>query len=256
MNNFWKKKYEKALAVIPASGGGGAHGAMLGIANYGARADLSADEMYSDIQAAWHGERDWNHSDAVTTIAKAIREAGYANAMTAFTGKQMKRRQGNLTPLGSTETTRRLVHDGWGATEADIVASSPIAIPDAPVEQFKLLLETLYKPEEKIFLGCNYDMAVFDVGFVAKTVTEKNIQLIPQMTPNPFTGESLKNDSGKDTQRQEVSLASFRFAVAEMDEIPVGLMSPEVLRIKAAYDADTSQPRPKELGWIRSAIER
>ena len=67
------------------------------------------------------------------------------------------------------------------------------------------------------------------------------------MTPNPFTGESLKNDSGKDTQRQEVSLASFRFAVAEMDEIPVGLMSPEVLRIKAAYDADTSQPRPKEL---------
>ncbi len=44
------EKYRKRLSLIPAPGGNGCHPALLGAANLGVMAGLSADQIFRDIR--------------------------------------------------------------------------------------------------------------------------------------------------------------------------------------------------------------
>lgn len=50
-------RYREKLAALPASGGGGCHPALLGVASLGAMAGVPADDIFRDLREQVHGDR-------------------------------------------------------------------------------------------------------------------------------------------------------------------------------------------------------
>src|ERR1017187_1723742 len=65
-------KYRDALRDMPASGGGGAHSALLSVSNLGRNAGLTAEQVAEDLAANVHGSRKISAREISDAVSKAF----------------------------------------------------------------------------------------------------------------------------------------------------------------------------------------
>ena len=76
------ERYQERLATLPASGGGGCHPALLGVASLGVMCGIPADDIFRDLRERVHGDRVVTDREIQDAIDKAVRDhaAGAARA--------------------------------------------------------------------------------------------------------------------------------------------------------------------------------
>ena len=222
-------KLEAYLGKFPASGGGGAHQALLGAANHAVRADVSADEYVELVRPHIHGSRpvlDSEIMDAWKRAANDYTEGQDWNTETAHgLGRERNRSAQNYEDrkkvcLGVRDL---LIENGKRFTQLDLVSASPVPVPKKPEEQARLVLESLYSPEDNLFLGKSQSKVLpgRNLRSVKEYLSSHQFKMgaIPEhIIPNPLSGQLAKTKSGdKDTYRGDNNVAQFKYAVAEFD---------------------------------------
>jgi hypothetical protein len=201
-------RYHYALENIPPSGGGGCHAALLGIANLGRAANVSREQIATDLAAHVHGTR--------PVTAKEIQEA----IRKAFDTEPPRR----LTPRVAVDGEKLLstvLERGIDFTEATLFDASPVRI-DWTVDRDGIeVLSRLYSPEERLFLGTKHDAGAQHVQTVAEWIRRFERGFVPEhIVPNPLTGKQGAKKDGGLSYRADACVEKFRFAVLEFDSMP------------------------------------
>jgi len=217
-------RYRDKLAALPASGGGGCHPALLGVASLGAMAGVPADDIFRDLREQVHGDRMVPDREIQAAIERAVRE--HATGMAAGVPRVGSRRP-TAPPFDGSAALRRIVEQGHGASEADIYERSPVRIDWKPQEDAFRVLEELWRPDDVLFIGTRE----------CRPALKRNIRTAaewcaafrkgwpgghqPHIIPNPLTGKPGPTADGSgETLRGDACVAQFRFAVIEFDDIP------------------------------------
>ncbi len=257
--NKLEERYRGSLAAIPEPGTG-CHTKLLGVATLGILAGQSKEVIFSDIRAAIpHGARHVPDSEINDAIKRASIDTTPGNGNAPFQRpmplpcKSKEERIADLLkqPSVSEAVFRQILEAGGGEHDpfgADMWESSPIRI-DARSEKFPysgdmlLLLDSLYKPDDLLFIGSTYDAGE---GHIKPAVEWRNFfqselkeiescdsasrqkELItrlakqyPLFLTNPLTGKQAKKKTGDDlTLRGDSCVKEFRYFVAECDNMP------------------------------------
>ena len=253
-----EKRYRKALAEIPAPGTG-CHPYLLGVANYAVMAGRSDEEMFAEIRASIPpGTRDVPDWEIWTAINTARQDTPvFAGGGVHFPPIPKPRRTGAdiRAKVLEDETTaaelrRAVLAAGGGELDpfgAEVRESSPVRL-EAYSETFPhagsmlLLLRHLYRPDDPLFIGRQYDAKQENIKTAAEWITlfENNLAriaglppelqqleferlgaLYPLIVPNPHSGRPgpTKDRSKKESWRADSCVAEFRYIIAEFDKL-------------------------------------
>jgi len=241
-------RYNDALRSIPPPGGAGCHPALMGVANLGAFANLDPERIFNDIRRSIPaGGRRVPANEIRKTINKAFRE----------------HQGGTFTPR---LRPKPVVNDGKAALEkiisqskisddVDLWESSPIRLLDDPAEDHILLLETLFKPDDLIFLGNRHDRGILNqsirtaadwIGYFQNSGATSPFIII-----NPLSGEPAPTKGGdKETLRGDLCVKDFKYCLIEFDNLShedqVKFWSAVKLPIVALIDSGNKSIH----GWI------
>lgn len=216
------QKYRAALGACPKAGTG-AHRWALATANLAARAGIPKMEAVMEITRGM--SRPLNPSSEVEqAVAKAYREVEPIGQRKSygegFPPNKLPWAPQNAKPKPCPQAARRYIEMGDGAGEADWFGASPILIDWEPgVSDAIMLLGTLYHPDENLFIGGAYDTDVLPAGQWMERF-RNGLPVPPHIIPNPMDGLEHKTKAGSMSYRCDAAVQSFRFAVAEFDEIP------------------------------------
>lgn len=218
-------QYEEALANLPASGGGGCHAALLGVANLGVIAGVAPEQCASDLRAHVHGSRHIGDGEINAAVAKAFAEHGNGQRRS----RHVCLSRSTARPgLDAGKMLRGILDKGDGAREADVWELSPVRL-DWPAEVDAMrLLRILYKSTDRVFIGERYDSDAEHVRTAADWIAafETGVAVPEHIIPNPLRGEPGMTKDGKQSFRADACVARFRFAVLEFDSIPLPLCEP------------------------------
>lgn len=199
-------RFREALASFPAPGfGNGCNPRLLGAANSGICANLDPEEIFKHIREAIPpGRRRVSDGEIIRAIDKAM-----AN-----------HRQGSFKPKPRPAPAVRdgvkalggIIAQGSINTEVDLWEASPIRLLDEPQYDPALFLETLYLPDDLLFIGERYDE-----GIPGKTIRTRDEWIshfrvggrtAPHLIINPLTGrpaskktKTVKPSGGTTTSR-------------------------------------------------------
>jgi hypothetical protein len=211
-------KYKTSLANMPAPGfGHGLHGRLLGVATLGVLAGVAPEAIAAEIRAAIPaGGRAVGHDEIRQAVTRAAMDAGQPLDPTALAFRNAKPR---LRP----ELRDHLIAAGRDWTESRIAAVSPVPIPtgDAVRGHGALLLQSLYVLRDHLFIGRERDTAVRPVGEWLER-SRQGEPLGPHVIPNGLSGREGRTKAGKPSFRSDDCVASFRFSVAEFDDLDRG----------------------------------
>lgn len=197
-------KYEDQLINSPGRGGG-LHQHIMSIACLGVIADVPQDVILRDLYSL-SGVRKNEPEDAVK---KALRDA---KRDYEFRPPQPISRFAPKTENALDEFIKNSSTD-----IVDLIDSSPVQLTDDPINDGRLTLEVLYGKDEVLFIGDIFDRRVAKVCDWLK----EDIEKFPHIIPNPLTGEAGMTDTGKISYRCENTVKDLRYAVCEMDEVPL-----------------------------------
>lgn len=222
----YENRYLDALRTLPPSGGGGCHGALLGVANYGVLAGRDDAEILHHIRMHLTGTRRVPDSEIMDAIDRARRDANPGQWKRTFHAKQTPDTRLKMIQSGR-ETLARYVEKAGGAGLAEIHDSSPISLHhDNGAEDAAMLLEAVYADDELIFCGENCGAGI--VNITLRTASQwrdtwgKGIPTPPQIILNPLSGRRCKKKGGDGwTRRGDASVAAFRFLLLEFDGTPI-----------------------------------
>jgi hypothetical protein len=239
------ERYYDALRNIPASGGGGCHAALLGIANFGRTAGVSREQVARDLGTHVHGTRKVTGGEIAAAVNKAFDSSAndYVNIRTAalrtvVDGKKL---------LGSI-TTRSA-----GFNEPELWEASPVRIDWPPEDDAIEVLRRLYAPGDRLFIGGRHDASAEHVRPVSEWIRcfERRIMIPEHIIPNPLTGQQGQTKDGKSSYRADTCVERFHFAVIEFDAMPRGqqiqFWSGAPLPVVALLDSGGKSVH----GWIR-----
>ncbi len=208
-------RYRDARANIPTPGGGGCHTAILGISNLGVMAGIPPEAIFQDIrQSIPRGLRKVSDREIHDAIRKAISDHNGGT----FTPRT------RATPVvqDGKAALRRIIDQGKISNEVDLWEASPIRLLDEPQGDPGLLLETLYKPTDHVWIGDQHQSGI--IGDTIKTTEEwishfKNGgKTGPFIIINPLTGTSSLTKTGdKTTLRGNGNIAMYRYCMCEFD---------------------------------------
>ncbi len=209
-------RYLDYLRNLPASGGGGCHGALLGAANLGIRAGLSAQQIARDLRASVHGPRHVPDHEIAYAVAKA-----------SSTEAPVSRRRSHNTRSLNGEVAREVIlQRGCGATEADLWESSPVRIDWDPDEDAWRVLQHLYRGDEYLFIGD--DQIPGRVGVSIRRASEwiQHLRRIgappyPKFIPNTLSGLEGMTKDGRPSFRADACVAAHRFVLCEFDQLSI-----------------------------------
>lgn len=257
------KKYRNALSAIPAPGCG-CHAALLGVANLGIMAGRDDHTMLSEIRNAIPtGKRKVADREIWDAIQRAHKDTSPFDANVPRPRPVSPPRRSPAEKLAailknSPETAEKLkswiIDAGGGEVDlfgADVWEASAVRIQPSTklkncpyAEDGILLLRTLYRPEDILYIGNQTERGKEQQNHV-KTVSEwiaffqdqtakiaampENAQgqalerlgdAYPLIIPNPLSGrwESTK-DGARQTLRGDACVQSFRFMVLESDSL-------------------------------------
>jgi len=214
MNSFRVDKYSDALRTLPASGGGGCHTALLSVANLGAIAKLSPEQVVIDLRQHVHGSRPVPEREIRQAVDKA-----FSTVTTRTTWTPRPR------PRVREDALQSIIRRGDGADAAILWEESPIHMDWPHSEDSWRVLSMLYEPDEFLFIGDDQTPGV--IGESIRTAAQwiEIFQMhkcaFPKIIPNPLSGEPGLTKSGKQSFRADSCIASFRFIVCEFDGIPL-----------------------------------
>ncbi len=211
-------RFNHALAIFPPPGEGKeCNLKILGAANHGVRAGLEPDEIFRRIRAAVPaGRRRVTDGEIIRAVDKAHRD----------------HRRGTWTPAprptpvvrDGEKALRTIIETGPIDEEVDLWESSPIRLWDEPQFDPFLFVETLYRPDDLLFMGERHD-----AGIIGKTIRTRDEWIdyfraggktAPHFIVNPLTGDPASTkDGGKETLRGDGCVATFRYALVEFDDL-------------------------------------
>ncbi len=212
-----RKKYDDALyALRNTAAGAGVHSRIMSAAALGALSDVPAHEAEAAILSAM--PRTPSPSNEVATaIRKAYTEAGGIGA--GYTPLIYRKR----TPRDLTEARRKIAapHTDCPDLECEFWEASPIRIDGEPgPNDARLLLETLYSPDDILFIGENFGREVLPVREWLERLPDKTPAPWPHFIPNPVDGQQHPDNTGSPSFRCDNAVRSFRFATVEFDNLP------------------------------------
>ena len=211
-----RSRYQDALESIPPVGQG-RHPALLGIANLGVLAGLDGQRIFRDIQDAMpQGNQRIPDREIHSAINKALSD---------YNGGVFipKARPEPIIKNGKA-VLQRIIEQGKYSDEADLWEASSINLYDKPRKDTILLLETLYKQDDLLWMGERYD-----TGIIGDTIRSRNAWIsyfekggIPaaHIIPNPLNGVKVATKNGeKPTLRGDNNVKEYRFCMAEFDNL-------------------------------------
>ena len=213
-------RFKEALGALPQPGGNGYHPRLLGVANIGMSCGLTPAEVAAAIREYTpQGGRRVPDREIAEAVAKAGDERRAAPRRGPGSRPRLRPQARQARPVFDADgfmADRLAEADGIG--EADIWEASPIRIDTAPEQDAALLIEALYQPEDFLFMGDTYGRTVKTAGdWRADFLTGR--QLPPHIIPNPLTGGTGLTKAGRPSVRADACVKSFRFAVAEFDDM-------------------------------------
>ena len=206
--------YKDRLRQIPASGGGGCHSALLGIANLGRLAQINPDQVAQDLMAHVHGTRKITWAEIKTAVNKA------------FDSPSTITRNPNYIAVDGMKLLNRITEGGAGFTEAELWESSPVRINWPPEGDAVQVLRRLYAPQERLFIGTRHDAGAGYIRSVQEWIKhfEMGGPAPEHIIPNPLTGKQSQTKDGKPSFRADSCVARFKYAVVEFKLGSVGFV--------------------------------
>jgi hypothetical protein len=108
---------------------------------------------------------------------------------------------------------------GRGIDEPALFDRSKIRPDGDAVNDGLLLLETLYGPDDVLFLGERFSTAVRTVREWIEFIGKRGSRDLPHVIPNPLTGEQHPRADGGLSYRCDQAVKAFRFAMVEFDNL-------------------------------------
>ena len=220
-----RAKYQEALAAFIQPGGRWAGKGAL--TYWGKAAGLSADEIIADARAAGVTDRD-------ADIRRGWNDAKPKGEQPRFTGGGSLRRYVRAkptTPKQPTDRVRRLIEVGWDIdTPERLRELSPAEIypgtsKTAQRIQTETHLQLLFGWADWVHIRVDKaDNAPAKPGTNLRTMRDWLFvtgELGEIVRPNPFTGNQGVTGEGKPSFACKGTIAAFRFAVWEFDEMPL-----------------------------------
>ncbi len=209
-------RYNDALRLMPASGGGGCHTALLRIANFGRIAGINPNRVVQDLAANVHGTRRVRSSEIEAAVNKAFDSPS--------TNKPYITRTASPRPaIDGEKLLNAILERGAEFDESELWEASPVRIDWPPERDGIEVLLRLYRPEERLFVGTRFDAGAENVLPVSEWITrfERGIPVPELIIPNLLTGEHGQTKDGKPSHRADSCVAKFRFAVVEFDTFAI-----------------------------------
>jgi len=208
-------KYSEKLHNMPAPGTG-CHHSLLGAANYGIMAGVPQEDIFSDLRASIPaGTRKVHDKEIEEAIQKAARDHSGGRTFTP-----------RSRPAPVTKNPRKalqtIIDNANISDEITLQESSPIRLRDEPAYDAVLLLRTLYDEGDFIFAARDRDPG-------NSTTIRPVCELVERFeagkeTPeffiiNPLSGMPAEKKSGGLSYRADGCVKSFKYCLAEFDNI-------------------------------------
>ena len=211
------RKYLLRLQSIPPPGGGGCHQSLLGVANLGVRAGLTAERIFQDIgNHIPAGHRRVPDREVWEAINKAFGDRQIHNGNL----RKLRRKQ---PALNGKIVLQKIIAQGRIHDAVELCDASPIKLSGEPADNAILLLSVLYKTDDLIWIGDKYDIGM--VGVTIRTRDEWITHLrnggkaAPHIIPNPVSGQEGLTKGGKPSLRCDNTIKVFRYAMGEFDNL-------------------------------------
>jgi hypothetical protein len=207
--NPYLDRFHERLKTFPSQVGK-RNPQLLGLVNYGIRAEMTDEQIESEIVKG-SGEPPLTLAEIRHSLDTAHKSAD------AFKANASKPARPPLGPRAK-DYVPQMIEIGDDTTLDKLVAMSPVAITEAGVEQTRLLLTTLYESSDLIFAGGQMEagMPGSNIRPVADWKTQPSLQG-PFLIVNPLTGEQGTTLGGKPSYRCGACIASRRYALVEFD---------------------------------------
>jgi len=212
-------KYQDALRNMPAPGiGCGCHSAIMTVANLGAMAGQTAEEIHGNIRAAIpSGKRRVSDSEIIPAIQKAISD--HQGKDTFYIPPKQK-------PIVSNGITarQRIIEQGTITDEADLWEASPYRLDWYPSEDAARFLGVMFDPGDLLFIGDRYEAGIIGQNIRTRTEWVEYFQSGGKAGPfiiiNPLDGIPKPKKSGDgDTLRGDENVKSFKHCLVEFDDL-------------------------------------
>ncbi len=213
--NALQRRFQDALRSLPQPGGNGYHTSILGVANLGAMAGVSADELKALIrQYTPPGGRRVPDQEIQDAVMKAVSECGRCVNIKSWSPRTSTQDR-NVDAEGFMSTC---LANAEGIGEGDIHEASPVKIEWPPENDAQELLSWLYYPRDILFIGDRFGTQVkYAYEWLADFKAGHTIP--PHIIPNPLSGAFAMTKDGRPSKRADACVKSFRFAVAEFDHL-------------------------------------
>lgn len=218
MNTTIETRYRESLQNIPAPGEG-CHPYLLVVANLGILSDISPGQIHSDIRGHIPaGRRKVLDREIRDAIVKAMSDRRFSSG-----GYNIPPKPEPIVQDGKATLTR-IIEQSSITDEADLWESSPFRLMDSPKHDAALFLETLYHPDDFVWIGERHEAGI--MGKTIRSVTawieyfENGGKTAPHIILNSLTGTpALTKGGDKDTYRGDGNIAEYRFCLVEFDNL-------------------------------------
>ncbi|WP_136063703.1 hypothetical protein [Pontiella sulfatireligans] len=211
-------KYTDALKSIPAPGGDGCHASLLGASTLGIMAGLTEQQILADVRVSIpSGKRRVSDREIIDAIKRARMDTQPLGEKSDH--KPVSPRPRPPEPLIKPSYSDHLIQKGTGFTELDFINASPVPLIYEPQHDARLILETLYRPDDILFIGERYDTVVHPVSEWLRIIDKQGTAGLPHIVPNPVTGGKHPAQSRKPSFRCDAAIKSFRFCIIEFDNL-------------------------------------
>jgi hypothetical protein len=211
--------YEAALNELPAPGKG-CHPHLLTIANIGFGTGRDRDQIFNDTrQAIPDGQRDVPDREIWDAIEKAENEVLPFERSKTNKATMRKSYHPPDHPRIDANSLRDVIMGSGSNNEADLIGSSPTQLNDNPKNDTILLLKSLYRSNDYLFLGDIYDKEVTSRKQWEKFIKNSGSEKLPHIIPNVLTGCEHKLSNDKLSKRCDAAVKQFRFALVEFDNM-------------------------------------
>lgn len=208
-------RYNEALRNIPPPGCG-CHGCLLTVSNYGIMAELTAETIFADIRRSIpQGRRKVSDGEITDAVNKALSDHN--------DGTFTPRPRPKPAVQDGKAALKKIINQGKISDEADLWERSPIRLWEEPKDDPVLLLETLFKPDDLIWIG-EHDHP----GALGKTIqtAEKWITYFrnggvtaPHIIPNPMSGQEGTTKTGEPSFRSDNTVKTYWYCMVEFDDL-------------------------------------
>ncbi len=210
------ERYQEALKEIPPPVCG-CHTSLLSVANLGAIAGISAQEIFEGIRQ--------NIPEGSRRIFNREIQAAINKAMADHIGGTFTPRPRPLSTVrNGKEALQNIINQGYISGEADLWECSPYRLWGEPKDDSTLLLSTFFDEKEYVFIGERYQSGI--IGDTIRTVGEwithfeNGGKTAPHIIVNPLTGLPAPKENGDgETYRGNNNISAYRYCLVEFDNL-------------------------------------